>query len=59
MAYVVCFPDGSTDTLLSDPENRNARLTEPEGVLRERLGGRFRRSAGGMLRRPGTKGRRL
>lgn len=41
MAYVVCFPDGSTDTLLSDPEDRNARLTELEGILRERLGGDF------------------
>ena len=34
MAYVVCFPDGSTDTLLSAPENRNARLAELEGILR-------------------------
>ena len=41
MAYVVCFPDGSTDTLLSDPENRNARLAELESVLRERLGDAF------------------
>ena len=41
MAYVVCFPDGSTDTLLSDPEDRNARLTELEGILRERLGDDF------------------
>lgn len=41
MAYVVCFPDGSTDTLLSDPENRNARLAELEGILRERLGDDF------------------
>lgn len=41
MAYVVCFPDGSTDTLLSAPENRNARLAELEGILRERLGDDF------------------
>lgn len=41
MAYVVCFPDGSTDTLLSDPEDRNARLTELESILRERLGDDF------------------
>ncbi len=41
MAYVVCFPDGSTDTLLSDPENRVARQTELEGILRERLGDDF------------------
>lgn len=41
MAYVVCFPDGSTDTLLSNPGDRNARLTELEGILRERLGDDF------------------
>lgn len=41
MARVICFPDGSTETLLSDWQNTEARSRELEGILRERLGDDF------------------
>lgn len=41
MARVICFPDGSTEVLLSDWRDSEARSRELERILQERLGDDF------------------
>lgn len=41
MARVICLPDGSTETLLSDWQNTEARSQELERILQEHLGDDF------------------
>lgn len=48
MARVICFPDGSTEVLLSDWQNAEARSQELEGILQERLGDDFVEAYRGM-----------
>lgn len=41
MARVICYPDGSTDVLLSGGLPEEYRLIELESIMRERLGDDF------------------
>lgn len=41
MARVICFPDGSTEVLLSDWQDLEMRSRELEKILQERLGDDF------------------
>ena len=41
MARVICFPDGSTEVLLSDWQDLEMRSWELEKILQERLGDDF------------------
>lgn len=41
MARVICFPDGSTEVLLSDWQDLEARSSEIERIFQDRLGDDF------------------